>query len=622
MTKACRTRLLLALLALAMSALTCERTNTAEATEAKEGRVLRHSEVVAMYEGEPETLRAFSVDMVAWGGRPDDDAHVEDFQRDRITWHHELGIRFMGTVGIVTEFAQYMQSCPEWEQTICITPRGERLRVPWLWDLSYEGNPAYRFCTNDPRYRGFLRSQVALAARGGVDGVHIDDHMGTAAASRSNGCFCDSCMRGFKTYLRESVSPERLREAGIQDLDSLDYREFVRQWMDAEPDRRAANTPLGGEYRSYQLRATRALMMELRAVAEETAGHPLLFSGNVGVPGSAHLTDYQAFTHFTSELGHEAARGLDEGNAGPVVAYQVATALNRPLLATGLGQDWAFVKASRRPELVRTWIAQAYAFGQFFMAPHHQWCYTRELGTHWYDGTPEDYGPIYRFIHEHPFLFDDEESAAEVAVVYSTGGGGVRRGEQSGRTTRGVSTRDIVRELLTAQIPFDLLVAGDDVVPVQLTWERTRHYRKVIVPPDLSLDDAQQRVIDRLREEDRLIVWNEADSLASLPASPLEVSGDAHVWSTLRQELDGGDTVVHLLNRNYDPATDRVLPVGPIKISVKRELCGDRDCRAVLYAPGAQAMPLVVSRNDERISVEVPSLPFWAIVHLSPNASP
>jgi hypothetical protein len=566
-----------------------------------------------MYDGSPETLRSFSVDMVAWGRRPRSDAQIQEFQKETLEWHHEMGIRYLGTVGMVTESRRYIRYCPEWEQTICLTPRGERLHVPWLWDRSSSDNTAYWFCTNDPRYRGYLCAQVALAARGGVDGVHIDDHLGAADTFKHGGCYCDYCMDGFRAYLRENVSAERLREAGVQDLDTFSYRDFVREWMDAAPDRQSTDSPLAGEYRVYQLRATRAMMAELRALAEESAGHPLLFSGNVGVPGPEHLTDYQSLTHFTGEVSHEAERGLDEDNVSAIVAYQLATALNRPLLATGLGEDWAFIKANQRPELVRAWIAEAYAFGQFFMVPHRQWCHTEELGTHWYEGTVEDYGAVYRFIYEHPFLFDGQESAAEVAVVYSTG-------DEATRVWDG-ATWEAVRALLKAQVPFDLLVAGDEWGPAQLTWKDAERYRKVIVPANLRLDVEQQRVVDRLRQEGRVVTWSGADALASLPAPPVQTTGPARVWTSLRRGTNGGGTVVHLLNRNYDADADRILTVGPISVSVKRGPCGDKHCTATLYAPGAEPMPLEVGRDGEGIAAKVPLLSLWGVVHLRPEGA-
>ncbi len=574
---------------------------------AKGVRVLKHSDVVSMYDASPDVCRAFSINVVGWGNRPRDEADIDSFRTQTVEPLHKVGVRYVGSVGMVTEFGLFMQQCPEWERAICLTPRGERLRVPWLWDQSYHGNPAYWFCTNDPRYRTFLRDQVVLAARGGVDGVHIDDHLGASATSWLDGCYCDNCISGFRSYLRDRVPHERLQELGIGDVGAFNYRDFVRQWLDSHPGRHASEAPLGDEYQVYQFRAAEALMAELRELAEKAAGRPLMFAANAGLPDTAQMTDYRVLTQFTAEVGQEAAGGLDEANVNPVVAYKLAVALDRPLTATASGQDWAFIKANGRPELVRAWIAQAYAFGQFFMVPHHQWCYTEQLGTHWYDGPPEEYGPIYRFIREHPFLFDDQESAAEVAVLYSTGA--ARRGDES--------DEEIVRELLRAHMPFDMVVAGDGCVPAQLTWERVGRYQKVIVPPRLSLDAAQQQVIDRLRREGRLVEWKDHETLASLAAPSIKMTGASRVWTALRRAPTGGSAVLHLLNRDYDAAADRVRPTGPFTVTISAKTLGREFYSAVLYAPGSEPRPLTVSRDKGRISLEVPPLSLWAVVRLN-----
>jgi hypothetical protein len=118
------------------------------AEPSKGERVLKHSDVAAMYDASPEVCRAFSVSIIGWGGRPGDDAQVESFREQTIEPLHRIGVRHVGSVGMVTEFGRFVDQCPEWEQAICLTPRGERLRVPWLWDHSHEGNPAYWFCAN------------------------------------------------------------------------------------------------------------------------------------------------------------------------------------------------------------------------------------------------------------------------------------------------------------------------------------------------------------------------------------------------------------------------------------------------------------------------------------------
>ena len=39
------------------------------------------------------------------------------------------------------------------------------------------------------------------------------------------------------------------------------------------------------------------------------------------------------------------------------------------------------------------------------MAPHRQWCFTLEKGTHWYEAPKAAYAPLYQFVRKHPELF-------------------------------------------------------------------------------------------------------------------------------------------------------------------------------------------------------------------------
>jgi hypothetical protein len=573
---------------------------------AKGAPVLKHSDVVAMYSASPEICREFSISVIGWGGRPRDEADIARFEKETIEPLHRMGVQYTGSVGMVTEFGQFMDACPEWEQAICLGVKGERLRVPWLWDHSHQDHPAYWFCTNDPRYRRYLRDQVVLAARGGVDGVHIDDHLGASATGWLGGCFCDDCVAGFRTYLREHVPAARRAEAGVGDPETFNYRDFARRWLEAHPGQKMWDLPLWDDYRTYQYRAAEGFMGELRALAERTAGHQLIFSANAGLPDVGQMTDYRVLTQFTAEVGQGAERGLEEGNVNAVVAYKVAAALGRPLAATASGQDWAFIKANGRPELVRAWIANAYAFGQYLMTPHHQWCYTEQLGTHWYDGPAEEYGPIYRFIREHPALFDNEASAAQVAVLFSTGA--ARRGEDV--------SPEVARYLLKEQVPFDMVVAGDEWVPARLTWAQVRRYGKVIAGADLHLDATQQRVVDRLQREGRLVTWNGPEAGAVLPASWVSTTAETPVWAVLRREANGKSAVCHLLNRDYDAAADRVRPTGPFTLTIAPEAIGSKLSKAVLYVPGTEPQPLRAGRDGRGLTTEVPSVGLWGVVLL------
>jgi hypothetical protein len=165
---------------------------------------------------------------------------------------------------------------------------------------------------------------------------------------------------GFTEYLRAHVAPARLNEAGVEDLGGLNYRDFVRQWMEAHPSRHAEGAPLGDDYRVYQYRAAEAFLAELRALAEKTAGRPLTFAANAGLPSASQVSDYRVLTEFSAEVGQAAETGSAAERERGRLAYAA-----RPWTAADshrhAARTWAFVKANQ-PELVRL-DRPAYASG-------------------------------------------------------------------------------------------------------------------------------------------------------------------------------------------------------------------------------------------------------------------
>ena len=125
------------------------------------------------------------------------------------------------------------------------------------------------------------------------------------------------------------------------------------------------------------------------------------------------------------EVDHHAERGTSSLHDA-VFAYRMAEAIGKPLAATARGFDWAWVKANHSTNLVKIWIALGYCMGQRLMAPHRQWCFTKEKGSHWYEGPAEAFAPLYRFVRDRPELFSDTntlgplKAPANVPVRFDT----------------------------------------------------------------------------------------------------------------------------------------------------------------------------------------------------------
>ena len=174
------------------------------------------------------------------------------------------------------------------------------------------------------------------------------------------------------------------------------------------------------------------------------AGHPVTLSANAGISHEPHRYVVKYLTHVICEVPQRASAGTARPEEA-LTAYRLATEYGKPLAATASGQDWAFAKANACEDLVRSWIALAYAHGQRFMVPHprRQWCFTKEQGTHWYEAPVGAFAPVYQFIKKNADCFDGLEGV-EVkgltppakAILTS------RRDPKTGRTVIHVLNRD------------------------------------------------------------------------------------------------------------------------------------------------------------------------------------
>lgn len=382
------------------------------------GEPMQRSEVVFMYGADEAAYRAFGATFVGWGGGNDEQS---------VRRHHEMGVRCSGTMWCLTAGAKNLHENPQLMAATARDIAGEPVIVPWLWDHIHEGTPSYFGCTNHPAYRQHVRDLVRRATAGKPDSLHVDDHLGVAnAAINFGGGLCDCCIAGFTGWLASHADEPAVR-AGLADAKAgnpgrLDYRDVIRRYASTREQYLAIRTslPLWEQFRRFHLEAAAQSIRELGEVAAESAGKPVLLSANACLPYAEHAVVVPLLTHIICEVPMHAECGA-ANLADAIRAFEMADELGRPLAGTGHGQDWAWAKANGCHNLVRLWIALAYAHGQRFMAPHRQWCFTKELGTHWYQAPVEEFAPLYGFIRGNRSLFDGYERADAAGVRSAAG---------------------------------------------------------------------------------------------------------------------------------------------------------------------------------------------------------
>ncbi|MGC9350170.1 MAG: hypothetical protein ACP5JG_18665 [Anaerolineae bacterium] len=372
-------------------------------------RELRPDDVVFMYAAEDvEVYDDYGATVVGWGG-----AHT----LEKVRQYEELGIHATGTMWCLTAGAEALHKDPDLREATARDIEGNPIPVPWLPDHVHEGTPSWFGCTNHPTFRAHVRRKVCEAMSGGAHGLHVDDHLGSAGPTVGHGgCFCDHCIAAFERWLRGHSTPEMLSEAGVTSFESFDYRAFVRQF--AQTRERyleiQGEIPLHQAFVDCQLQLAAEHTRQLGELAGEIVTHPVTLSANTCLPHLQHVVVTPSLTYMVGEVAQHAASGTEK-LLQAVRAYRMAETIGKPIAATAMGWDWAYVKEHDCEGLVRIWIALSYACGQRLMAPHRMWCFTPEKGTHWYHGPTEAYAPLYRFVREHRDLFLETEMVGPLA---------------------------------------------------------------------------------------------------------------------------------------------------------------------------------------------------------------
>ncbi len=566
---------------------------------------LRRSEVVFMYDN-PKMIEPYGCTVLGWAGSSDP-KHVEAA--------HKKGVRlFSSSVGFLTEFSRVIDFTPDFLDTACRNFAGKPFVVPWLWDHKHKGHPAYWWCTNSPLYRKYLESRIERIMKGPLDGLHIDDYRGTSGAvTWLSACFCRHCTEGFRKYLAESVPKEKLIALGITDLEKFDYRQFLldRGVKPEEYNGKRGGLPLAAEFLDFHVKANNAYVDEYRRRAEQLRGKPLALCVNSGITDAHGLVVAPQVTYFCCEVGHAAASR--KVPLHPIYAYKLADGVDRPVASTASGQDWAYVKEHNLPGLVRTWIALSYAFGHHFMAPHRQWCYTQEKGTHWYHGPTEEYAYLYQFVRSNARLFDDYHAVAPVAVVY----------DNAARRKGMGNIEPICAALAERNIPFTVVIAGDDWLDYRMDADRLARFQAVVVAADFAkspIDAAQKRLIDKVKAARRLVIWPDNISLARLVPASILMDGAKEIMAVPRAHAKdpSAPAIVHLLNRRHDGQKDAIVPVENFTLRLAHDLFqGRKFTKAVMYAPKSGPVQLKVAADRDAAIVRIPHLELWGVVELA-----
>ena len=544
---------------LLLAGLAVASTLSVQAETAKPLKVLEHSDVVSMYPADADTYAAYGIDVLAWGGKPTTEGL------------RAIGSgRFFGSVGMVTEFSRYYEFAGDrWEEGLCRDENGDPIKIHWLLDHQHKGIPYYFCCTNQQVFRDYIRERVRQTLADGAEGIHIDDHLGSAATLYHGGCHCDACTRLYESF--------------VTNLEDKTVYSSEKQMWDA-----------------FQLQASREFMLEIRSMVKSANGQQLPVSANACLLFHPHSTDHAALDYFSAEIDQEAKSG--HLSDLPVVAYRLAEALGRPLAATASGSDWAYILETGSDELVCNWIAQAYATGQFFMTPHRQWCHTPEKGTHWYDGPRELFAPLYQFIKANSARLDGYDTVADVVVLFDM---------RSYRNSN--QLKKISQQLSENGINFRYAIIEDPMTAIPLDKELLLNARSVLIPDGTTISGELHDTLKEIKARGISIYHGTQHALDNIQPMVSIAGSDAQTdYRCFLRESDDR-IMIHIVNR--DPGSspgDRSLHLD------LKGLSGTILPQVMVYSYDAESPTGMIV---EQGNVRLPPPALWTLVEIRKSNS-
>lgn len=576
--------------------------------------------------------------IVGLSGKNFERSDQEGYYRSIITFYHNAGLKYTGsTLSTFDAYSDTHLHRPDLLEAACVDIDGEGIMFEW------EGLPWQ--CTNNPIWREFLLEVAKRSIDCGVDGVHIDEWLGTySAAQEAGGCFCEYCMQGFREYLREKYSTEELESFGIEDIDNFDYGDFIRE---------QGTEALQPDFLDYQMASIREFwhesISEIRAYAREKGKDVFSVSANVPDLMANWMPIQDEINYLFSEYTYDYP---PKGRSVPT--FKLVRSLGKPLVVEPQTSNAALLQRSDLATLMKIYTAEAYSARGFLMVPYDIPAMTPE-GWEWYNADIEELSPYYDFIHNNEPCYDNLFSTSKIAVLCSLS------------SARWSGTDDFYRIselILNSHFQYDVLFAGDnDWMEDNLSLSQLNEYEVVTLPNTRNLSDRQVSLLLSYAESGGNIVafgeigshneeGNEVErgllesllvegshdyglgkfiyngslptreeasgTLSGLIQPCIQTNANENVVMLEYWNNETHSIVIHLINYAYDIETEHLSPQENINLEVvlDPELLG-KDLSISYMSPDWTGIEeLSYTLSDGSVEFQVPNLEFYGVVSI------
>ncbi|MCR5301766.1 MAG: beta-galactosidase [Lachnospiraceae bacterium] len=508
-----------------------------------------------------------------------------------------------------------------WEECCTRDRFGNPIHAQWV-EVKDHKEQCYQMCRNNPVWRQYLKKIIDIQIDAGVAGIQLDECELPMTSINSGGCFCDSCMRGFRSWLLNRKNAGRLgREWDGIDLETFHYGEYLKAGDHTYPE----NAPFFKDYWEYQVWQVKRYFGELADYARDAAkkrGREILVSGNFYNMQPAYypienkvdivITEME-HTLFCQPYYYRYCAGF--AYKKPVIIAENPYGGIMPRLLELLDQGKGY-------DLYRIYLLEASVYGCNMSVPYGSWMGNTIKDAFWAPSwlTAE----VQDFLYSHDECFPQTRSKG-AAVLYSYGsyywrdsnkGSGANGMQDSYGSLMDVTASewltpdlkpvpfwDVIRSLSAMNAQYDVVMLADgEYRQDDLTFERIADYPMIVVPDCFVLTENQQEILLRYagsggkllvagRIAEGSLLEEELKKSQNVVFVPVEGTKDdympafdkafvsmykdmAPIWCDtekvgIQRYDNNGKTWIHVLNYRYDENSDRVIAIPEMKLIVR-----------------------------------------------------
>lgn len=558
---------------------------------------LERSAAVSMVQAPPEVYKSVGVDFVTWGGHPRPPQLTMEAFRAKVHAARALGTEVGGNIGTRTAWRGFTEFATdaEREAAICRRCDGTPVLVPAQDRERYNGFPAYWFSFASPAFRRYEKHFVDMILDGGSKTLLIDDAIGALPAHNfSGGCYSEEDVKALRQLYVSRIP-------GASEA-NFDLCTFQKQSM--VPD-----SPIRKLVVDYYVDSAIQNVREMRAVGA-ARGVALPMSGNIALysPYAGKFMSELDFFCYEQGYGKEPQKTDVAMN---IFALKLGDELGKPTILLPHGVNNRYIVEHNAMTLLRSWIAQSYAFGGYFVVPSSLWMDKAINGSDWTTIAPPEYVPMFRFIKDNKTLFDGHDQVAKVAILHDTR---ILDTESKYETaTLGIQTYRYAMDFLRRGIPFAIIPITSDADLDREVAAAKGRYDYLVAPVQLRESLAR-------REPAAKAVFDSAAVPADYAIAAQKAAGRFYI--SLRRTAGGdGRYALHVLNVDYDPKADAIRPTGTVELRIPKSYLDKPVTSARVYAFDAKGSapsgaPATVAVRDDGKDFVLPldGVGVWSVI--------